>query len=133
MIAAAKSEFIPVVRKKDEHLYDPKQKKKLLQYLISTTRDYLQQPGSIYGVAPMGTRSHVLKAERVNTGFLKVAQKHQIPSMPIAFTKVEKRLSMSAGEVIPSPKENEDITQATDFYMSSLAQMIPKELRGDYL
>ena len=127
------AEFIPVVRKKDEPLYSHNLKRQLLKYLIETTREYLEKPGNAYGVAPMGTRSHVLSSERVNPGFIKVAQKHQVPLVPIAFTKDDNNhLAMSVGEILSPPTSSDDLTEATQFYMRTLAQMIPPELRGDY-
>lgn len=132
--ALSRAEFIPVVRKKDEELYEHATKRRLLKYLIETTREYLEKPGNAYGVAPMGTRSHVLSSERINPGFIKVAQKHQVPLVPIAFTKDDdNHLAMSVGEALSPPSSSDDFAEATHFYMRTLAQMIPPELRGDYL
>jgi 1-acyl-sn-glycerol-3-phosphate acyltransferase len=126
------TEFLPVIRKKDEANYSGELKRQLLKQLIETTRKHLSLPRSIYGVAPMSTRTKVLQSDSVNPGFAKVAQKHQVPLMPIAFSKDERnKLTMSVGEIMPYPDLN-NIDQAVQTYMNSLAQMIPKKFRGDY-
>lgn len=126
------AEFIPVIRKRDEANYSDELKRKLLKQLIKTTREHLSLPGSIYGVAPMSTRTKILQSESVNPGFAKVAQKHQVPLMPIAFSKTDNnKLTMSVGEIMPYP-DLDNINQAVQIYMNSLAQIIPKEFRGDY-
>jgi hypothetical protein len=133
MAALTHAKFLPVIRAKDEPNYEHKVKRLLLKQLIDVTRESLSEPNNIYGVAPMSTRDKILKSEAVNPGFIKVAQKHKTPLMPIAFTKDSRgKLQFSAGEILPPPDKTSDLDSAVHMHMSILAQLVPQELRGDY-
>jgi 1-acyl-sn-glycerol-3-phosphate acyltransferase len=127
------TQFPPIIRKKDEPHYEHKMKRKLLKQLIEITRQNLSEPGNIYGVAPMGTRGKVLKADEVQPGFISVAQKFEVPLMPIALTQNKSGLlQFKAGEIISPPDSSTSLDESVNMYMNSLAQLLSVELRGDY-
>lgn len=66
----------------DEPHYELRVKKQLLKQLIELTREKLSEPGNIYGVAPMSTKDKILRTDAVNPGFIKVAQKYEVPLVP---------------------------------------------------
>jgi 1-acyl-sn-glycerol-3-phosphate acyltransferase len=130
--ALTNTEFLPVIREKDAPHYDAIFKRNLLRHVLKTTREYLAEPNTIYGVAPMGTRSETLQSANIHPGFIKIAKKHKTPLVPISFTNNQQgRLQMSLGEILPPPTSN-DLNQMVQFYMSQLALILPAELRGDY-
>ena len=127
------AQFPPIIREKDQPNYDLKLKRQLLKQLIEITKESLTEPGNIYGVAPMGTRGKILKSDQVNPGFISVAQKYDVPMLPIAFSKnTAGSLEFKVGQINPPPDSKDNIADSINFYMKTLADLLPKELRGVY-
>lgn len=123
---------LPVIRKKDEKNFTPTEKTKLLRQLADTTDLFLDQPGSIYGIAPMGTRAKQLDTATVNPSFIKVAQSKRLPLIPMAIFHEADKTTFSSGNLLPPPPEQEDLNELTHYFMSQLALLLPQKLRGDY-
>lgn len=124
---------LPVVRKKDEASFSQNEKSHLLRQLVSTTNRHLNRPGSLYGIAPMGTRAKTLDSTQVNSGFAKVAQTKQLPALPVAVTHEHGRTQILVGEMIEPVAEQANLGEVVNYYMSQLARLLPNQLRGDYL
>lgn len=123
---------LPVIRKKDEKKFSPTEKTKLLRQLTTTTDRFLNSPGSIYGIAPMGTRANQLNAATVNSSFVKVAQSKRLPLIPMAIIHEDNKTTFTSGDLLPPPPEHEDLNDLTHYFMSQLALLLPQKLRGDY-
>ncbi len=122
---------VPVIRKKDEAKFSEQRKIELFRQLAQQTDSYLTKPGNLYGIAPMGTRAHTLDSTKVSPSFAKLAHTRQLPAIPMALTHANGRTKLKVGEVI-SAVNTDQISEATNFYMSQLAKLLPLELRGDY-
>lgn len=123
---------LPVIRKKDEAHFSTAQKGKHLEKLVQVSDQYLTLPGSLYGIAPMGTRAKELDSTQVNPSFAKVASSRQLPAIPMAVTHSEGRTQLRVGELISPPSTSEDLNEIVTGYMSQLALLLPTQLRGDY-
>ncbi|MCL4208209.1 hypothetical protein KJZ63_01070 [Patescibacteria group bacterium] len=122
---------IPVIRKKDEARFSDEEKTHLFRELAQKTDHYLSQPGNLYGIAPMGTRAHTLDSSKVNSSFAKLAHGRQLPAIPMALTHTNGQTNLKVGETI-RPSSAGSLIEATNYYMSQLARILPLELRGDY-
>lgn len=122
---------IPVIRKKDETKFSQEEKTRLFRDLAQKTDYYLSQSGNLYGIAPMGTRARNLDSSKVNSSFAKLAHNRQLPAIPMALTHVNGHTNLRVGEII-KPASAGQLSEATNYYMSQLARLLPIELRGDY-
>lgn len=133
MGAMTGSVALPVIREKDQAEFTAEEKMHLMKNLVKTTRQYLEQPGSLYAVAPMGTRAKKLDSTKVNPSFAKLARDKQLPIVPIATYQDEAgQTQLKVGEILPAPANSADLEQAANYYMSQLAQLLSLELQGDY-
>jgi len=122
---------IPVIRKKDEAKFSGEEKTRLFRELAQKTDHYLSQPGNLYGIAPMGTRAPTLDSTKVNSSFAKLAHGRQLPAIPMALTHANGHTNLKVGEII-KPSSTDSLSEATSYYVSQLARLLPLELRGDY-
>lgn len=122
---------IPIIRKKDEQKFSAEKKTELFAQLTQKTDSYLTRPGNVYGIAPMGTRAHILDSSKVSPSFAKLAHNRQLPAVPMALTHTDGRASLKVGESL-APTNSDQVEEITNYYMSQLARLIPIELRGDY-
>lgn len=122
---------IPVIRKKDEGRFSDGEKATLFKQLAQKTDLYLTRPGNLYGIAPMGTRARTLDSSKVSPSFAKLAIARQLPAIPMALTHRDDKTLLRVGELL-TPADTNQMTEATNYYMSQLARLLPTELRGDY-
>ena len=138
---------LPVVQHNDLDHYTPQRRQQLITNLKNKTRKMLQQPRTIYGIAPEGTRNQ-------NTGTLQQARgigklqtyNPNLAYLPVAITypKYSQNPQVAVGKPLTTTelfktynaqapleeKQKEQFT--TNLLMYHLSLLLPMELRGVY-
>jgi len=116
-------------------------------HAIRAARDYLQKGGYL-GIAPEGTRSPDGKLQLAKTGVAFLAEKCDVPIIPVAISGTDKgfellrrlrrppfRIQFGSPFRLPplSRKDRDDsLRRNTDEIMCRIAIMLPPEQRGGY-
>ncbi|MBI3286984.1 MAG: 1-acyl-sn-glycerol-3-phosphate acyltransferase [Chloroflexi bacterium] len=111
---------------------------------------HVLEKGGVLGIAPEGRISVTGALERAKNGPIFLAQRANVPILPVAITGTEKalaelrrwrrphlrvaigrpfRLDASAGEVL---SRREELRRQADLLMLRLAELLPSEYRGVY-
>jgi len=114
---------------------------------LREARDYLQK-GGLLGIAPEGTRSHTGALIQAKTGVAFLADRANVPIIPIAITGTEKAfrelgrlhrplLTVRFGQPFTFPPldrqdRNAALQRNTDEIMCRIAAMLPPQYRGVY-
>lgn len=145
---------IPVVQPDDPYPYEDKLKTHLLLNFTRRTASLLNQPGTLYGIAPEGTRNPAGIIQRVSPGigmfesFMK-APDMQITYQPIGFVYREQdpeepRIVIAPpftlSELLPESnlvllhglKRQQRAQITADLLMTVLAEQLPDHMRGVY-
>lgn len=105
--------------------------------------------GGVLGIAPEGRMSLTGALERGKPGPVFIAQKADVPILPVAITGTEKLLrnlrsfrrthiTVTIGKVFRLPEDEtygsrkEELQAQADFIMERLAELLPPEYRGVY-
>jgi len=116
-------------------------------HAMRAARDFLRN-GGLLGIAPEGTRSHTGGLIPAKTGVAYLADKADVPIIPIAIAGTEKlfdelfhlrrpQLMIRFGEAFRLPplersERNAGLQRNTDEIMCRIAAMLPVEYRGIY-
>lgn len=129
-------------------VYGDEQKRQMSTALRTVTVNAVRNPGTIFGIAPEGTRSKdgkLLSAKR-GIGYLESYDpKHTMYYLPVAIVleKFSDHPSIQVGEPLrlgemnleleTLPKDPKERAQfLADVHMQRLADMLPQEMRGAY-
>ncbi len=139
---------LPVVQENDSSSYPGEVQEKLARAYLRRTRETLDQPGTLFGIAPEGTRNSkgTLQRGHPGLGYLeRLVRKHELSYVPIGFAYREHsdRPSITVGEpftlreLLPEgfmfgEPQREHAQQRTDLLMVKLAALLPPHMRGDY-
>ena len=145
---------VPVVQEGDIYQYSQAKAKGMITHLRQFTEHLLNQRGTVYAIAPEGTRSHSGELQRGKRGVGMLETFTTNPDMPLTYLPVglvyaeqdpeHPRLVVSQpftlNEVLPEPAAAALNTMAvkpksqavTDILMTVLAQSLPEHMRGEY-
>lgn len=134
---------VPIVQANDEWKY--KNRKGMLENLKKRTAEMIEKPGSVYGIAPEGTRNKTGTLLKAKKGIGRLAEYHDLFYLPAAiiYKKYSFQPEVMAGKplqlkgIIPegfgfSPDPDQRAQQIADLHMKRLAQLMPESLRGVY-
>lgn len=137
---------VPVVQVKDTEVDYGKQKDAMLENLKKQTAKMIEHPGSVYGIAPEGTRNTkegvLLRANRSIGNLKKYKGIYYLP-VAIMLKKYSSKPEVVVGvplqlqDIIPvglelSPDDKQRTQEIADLHMKRLADLMPHSLRGAY-
>jgi 1-acyl-sn-glycerol-3-phosphate acyltransferase len=136
---------MPVVQVDDEVDYGVRQSK-MIEGLKEQTKNALNEPGSLYGIAPEGTRNKdgILQRAKRGIGYLeRYSDRLYYTPTAIIYKNFSDQPQIAIGEplqigdILPTdlelPIDPKDRAQAiADIHMRRLAKLIPAKLRGFY-
>lgn len=138
----------PIVQADDLSSYSPQDRARMSSNLRETTSALLWKPGTLYGIAPEGTRSGgVLKRAHRGIGYLNrnIAHPVELTYMPVGL--VYPHMSVQQGIRVGKPftlrglipaqaalsdNPRDRAQQTTDILMLKLADLLPLQYRGVY-
>lgn len=143
MVQFVNVEVLPIVQRsiKDNDPYFD-ERGPLLRNYIRRSREILGEPGGVMLVAPEGTRSENGKLQKAESGFEKLGRYGQVKYVPVAVIPGgEFKRNLWIGNLGFNVGEPFDITESLsqdglspkDTAMARLANLLPKNMQGEYL
>lgn len=120
--------FIHLYRHAPDMVPVPHSQKEMKRF-YQTITDKLDA-GAVIGLFPEGETTQELR--RAKSGFAHIAIKLNVPTLPVAVYDIEGILQFRFGEPIDAPPNLHDKKRFVNDIMTSIAQMLPPQLRGYY-
>lgn len=134
-------EVLPIVQRKDYDLY-PDERWDLVKRYLGRSQEILGKPGGVMIIAPEGTRSQGGQLLKAESGFEKFGNYGQVKYVPVAVIPKGKfnrglwigNMSFNVGEPFDiNDPFTPDSLRPVDAAMVKLANLLPEDMRGQYL
>lgn len=135
-------EVLPVVQRKDYHLYSANEQVRLARKFLSRSKEVLGKPGGVLVIAPEGTRSQSGQLQKAESGFEKFGRYGRVKYVPVGLIPDGKfNRDLWIGGLRFNIGEPFDIEESPtlgglnpeDAAMVKLAYLLPENMRGQYL